>query len=105
MLTVLRHIDIGSQELELKRKNQTSESVADKTIQQMKKNKKYVDQHAIEAAARHRAIEMAEPVPSPFAPAMDIYLRPATIADTKEILALYNYCKYISYVSQSVGCI
>lgn len=83
------------------RVTQTSDSSNKTWLQKHKKTKQDHELALKESAARHREIERAAPVPNPFSPTMDVYLRPATVTDAQGIANVYNYCKLAPYLPSS----
>ncbi|TAQ87575.1 hypothetical protein B7494_g4109 [Chlorociboria aeruginascens] len=61
----------------------------------VEKRQKQKEQQAKMDAAHYHELASREPEPNPFAPNIDIYLRPATEKDAKGIAEVYNY--YVNY--------
>lgn len=57
-----------------------------------RKRNRNAEWHAAATEARQQEIEALANAPHPYAPAIPIYLRPATIADAPGIMAIYNHC-------------
>ncbi|CAD6456493.1 284cad9f-ae43-43d9-9a42-56d8d6e78cde [Sclerotinia trifoliorum] len=85
---------------EEKRRNQTAGQEAAAFLKKFE-NAREAREYAIMADnARHEEIMAQEPEPNPYAPKIEIYLRPATEADAKEILQIYNHYIIESYTPE-----
>ncbi|ESZ93004.1 hypothetical protein SBOR_6625 [Sclerotinia borealis F-4128] len=85
---------------ELKRLNQTSGQDAMALTKKYEKAQKAREHSIIADNAHQQALLAMEPAPNPYAPKIEIYLRPATEADAKQILQIYNHYITESYIPE-----
>ncbi|KAF7879163.1 hypothetical protein EAF04_000362 [Stromatinia cepivora] len=85
---------------EEKRRNQTAGQEATAFLKNFEKVRKAREYAIMVDNARHEEIMAREPEPNPYAPKIEIYLRPATEADAKQILQIYNHYIIESYIPE-----
>ncbi|APA10626.1 hypothetical protein SS1G_12541 [Sclerotinia sclerotiorum 1980 UF-70] len=85
---------------EEKRRNQTAGQEAEAFLKKFEKAREAREYAIMADNARHEEIMAQEPEPNPYAPKIEIYLRPATEADAKQILQIYNHYIIESYIPE-----
>ncbi|KAJ8065702.1 hypothetical protein OCU04_006374 [Sclerotinia nivalis] len=85
---------------EEKRRNQTAGQEAAAFLKNFENIRKAREYAIMVDNARHEEIMAREPEPNPYAPKIEVYLRPATEADAKQILQIYNHYIIESYIPE-----
>ncbi|RAL59476.1 hypothetical protein DID88_006591 [Monilinia fructigena] len=85
---------------EKKRLNQTAGQEAAAYLKKAEKVQKAQEYSEAANHASHQELMAIEPEPNPFTPKIDIYLRPATETDVKQILQIYNHYIAESYIPE-----
>ncbi|KAF4637883.1 hypothetical protein G7Y89_g188 [Cudoniella acicularis] len=82
--------DIKNSEDEDRRLNQTASTASTTFVRNLEKRKKSSKQMQIIHEGQHQELAAFEPGPDPFAPKIDVYLRPATKEDASGVATIYN---------------
>ncbi|QSZ34890.1 hypothetical protein DSL72_007751 [Monilinia vaccinii-corymbosi] len=85
---------------ERKRLNQTAGQEAAAYLKKVAKAQKAQEHREAANHAYQQELMEIEPEPNPFAPKIEIYLRPATETDVKQILQIYNHYIAESYIPE-----
>ncbi|KAI9646073.1 hypothetical protein NHQ30_005512 [Ciborinia camelliae] len=85
---------------EKKRLNQTAGQEAAAFLKKVEKAQKAREHYVMTSNAYQQELLAREPEPNPYAPKIEIYLRPATEADAKQILQIYNHYITESYIPE-----
>lgn len=97
-LTLL--LDILNASDEQKRLHQTAAKNAAAYFQSVERARKAQEQSVIASNAHYERQMAEDPEPNSSAPKIEIYLRPATEADAKQILEIYNHYIRESYIPE-----
>ncbi|TGO35136.1 hypothetical protein BHYA_0169g00160 [Botrytis hyacinthi] len=92
--------DIPNSSDEQKRLHQTAAKNAAAYFQNVERARKAQEQSVIASNAHYERQMAEDPEPNTSAPKIEIYLRPATEADAKQILEIYNHYIRESYVPE-----
>ncbi|KAF7937584.1 uncharacterized protein EAE98_001898 [Botrytis deweyae] len=92
--------DILNASDEQKRLHQTAAKNAAAYFQKVERARKAQEQSVIASNAHYERQMAEDPEPNTSAPKIEIYLRPATEADTKQILEIYNHYICESYIPE-----